>query len=105
MLLMPTAIDDPRRYIHRSEPPPLARELHDHVVGPSGDTFETVAEGTDLVSERHDQQALASADIELRAFLARLLGWKPDRTTVVDRAHRSIRLAADRHAALVLCGK
>jgi Inner membrane component of T3SS, cytoplasmic domain len=42
--------------------------------------------------------------IELRGFLARLLGWRSDRTEIVDRALRSIRMAATRRVALVLCG-
>ena len=42
--------------------------------------------------------------IALRGFLARLLGWRSDRTEVVDRALRSIRMAAARRTALVLCG-
>jgi hypothetical protein len=42
--------------------------------------------------------------IALRGFLARLLGWRSDRTEVVDRALRSIRMAATRRTALVLCG-
>jgi len=39
---------------------------------------------------------------ELRAFLARLLGWSNDRA--VEHAIRSLALAADHRAALVLCG-
>jgi hypothetical protein len=42
--------------------------------------------------------------IALRGFLSRMLGWRADRTAVVDRALRSIRMAATRRAALVLCG-
>jgi ActR/RegA family two-component response regulator len=42
--------------------------------------------------------------ITLRGFLARMLGWRGDRTEVVDRALRSIRMAVTRRAALVLCG-
>jgi hypothetical protein len=42
--------------------------------------------------------------ITLRGFLARLLGWRGDRTEVVDRALRSIRMSATRRTALVLCG-
>lgn len=42
--------------------------------------------------------------IELRGFLARLLGWGADRVEVVDHALRAIRLAATRRAVLVLCG-
>jgi pSer/pThr/pTyr-binding forkhead associated (FHA) protein len=42
--------------------------------------------------------------IDLRGFLARLLGWSSDRTAVVDHALRSVRLAASRRVALVLCG-
>jgi hypothetical protein len=41
----------------------------------------------------------------IRPFLARILGWGDDRAVAVDRAQRSIRLAASRHAALVLCGE
>jgi hypothetical protein len=42
--------------------------------------------------------------IALRGFLARLLGWRGERTEVVDRALRSIRLAATHRTPLVLCG-
>lgn len=39
---------------------------------------------------------------ELRAFLARMLGWSNERA--VELALRSLALALDHHAALVLCG-
>lgn len=42
--------------------------------------------------------------IELRCFFARLLGWRSDRTELVDYALRSVRMAATRRVALVLCG-
>jgi pSer/pThr/pTyr-binding forkhead associated (FHA) protein len=42
--------------------------------------------------------------VELRGFLARLLGWRRDRIAVVDHALRSIRMAATRRVALVLRG-
>jgi len=42
--------------------------------------------------------------IELRGFLARLLGWRSDRAAVVDHALRSIRMASTKRLALVLCG-
>lgn len=42
--------------------------------------------------------------VALRSFLARLLGWRSERTEVVDHALRSIRMAATRRVALVLCG-
>jgi FHA domain len=42
--------------------------------------------------------------VALRGFLARLLGWRSDRTEVVDHALRSIRMAATRRVPLVLCG-
>jgi hypothetical protein len=42
--------------------------------------------------------------IALRGFLARMLGWRGDRTEVVDHALRSIRMSATRRTALVLCG-
>jgi hypothetical protein len=40
----------------------------------------------------------------LRGFLARLLGWSSAQTENVDHALRSVRMAAMRRAALVLCG-
>lgn len=40
---------------------------------------------------------------ELRAFLARILGW--DRERIVERAERSVELAADGRVALLLCGE
>jgi pSer/pThr/pTyr-binding forkhead associated (FHA) protein len=48
--------------------------------------------------------AESSRSVALRGFLARLLGWGSDRTEVVDHALRSIRMAATRRVALVLCG-
>jgi hypothetical protein len=49
--------------------------------------------------------AESSRSVALRGFLARLLGWRSDRTEVVDHALRSIRMAATRRSALVLCGQ
>lgn len=43
--------------------------------------------------------------VALRGFLARLLGWRSHRTEAVDHALRSVRLAATRRFALVLCGE
>jgi hypothetical protein len=40
----------------------------------------------------------------LRSFLARLLGWKNERTGMVDLALRTVRMAATRRTALMLCG-
>ena len=48
--------------------------------------------------------AESRCSIALRGFLARLLGWRSERIAVVDHALRSIRMAATRRAALVLCG-
>jgi hypothetical protein len=48
--------------------------------------------------------AESSRSVALRGFLARTLGWRSDRIEVVDHALRSIRLAATRRTALVLCG-
>jgi FHA domain-containing protein len=42
--------------------------------------------------------------IELRSFIARLLGWTAEQTPMVDFALRAIRLAATRRLPLVLCG-
>jgi len=49
--------------------------------------------------------AESSRSVALRGFLARLLGWRSDRTEVVDHALRSVRMAATRRVALVLCGE
>jgi hypothetical protein len=48
--------------------------------------------------------AESSRSVVLRGFLARLLGWRSDRTEVIDHALRSIRMAATRRVALVLRG-
>src|SRR5215510_7453960 len=45
-----------------------------------------------------------SADGAVKAFLARILGWERGRAFAVERAHRSIKLATSRYAALVLRG-
>ncbi len=42
--------------------------------------------------------------IALRNFLARLVGWGEGRAEIVDHALRSVRMAATRRAALILCG-
>jgi hypothetical protein len=42
--------------------------------------------------------------IELRSFLARLLGWTSDKIATVDFALRAVRMAATRRVPLVLCG-
>jgi len=49
--------------------------------------------------------AESGRSVALRAFLARALGWRSDRTDAVDHALRSIRMAAARRVALVLCGE
>lgn len=43
--------------------------------------------------------------VALRGFCARILGWGADRTTIVDRALRSIRMARTHRTALWLCGE
>jgi pSer/pThr/pTyr-binding forkhead associated (FHA) protein len=48
--------------------------------------------------------AESKLSIALRSFLARLVGWGRGRAEIVDHALRSVRMAATRHAALVLCG-
>jgi len=48
--------------------------------------------------------AESGRSVALRGFLARILGWRSDRTHVVDQALRSIRMAAARRSALVLRG-
>jgi hypothetical protein len=44
----------------------------------------------------------ASDEDSLRSFIARILGWAPERAEAVDHAIHSLDLAADHHAALVL---
>jgi FHA domain-containing protein len=41
----------------------------------------------------------------LRSFLARLLGWRNERSGLLDQALRAVRMAATRRTALVLCGE
>jgi hypothetical protein len=41
----------------------------------------------------------------IRPFLRRILGYSDASTTAVDRAERSLQLAANRYATLVLCGE
>lgn len=41
----------------------------------------------------------------LRSYLGRILGWKTRQTRAVDFALRSVRMAAARRSALVLCGE
>jgi len=41
----------------------------------------------------------------LRGFVARILGWSPSRADAVEHAIRSINLAVERSAALVLLGE
>ncbi|MBX3156798.1 MAG: FHA domain-containing protein [Deltaproteobacteria bacterium] len=43
--------------------------------------------------------------IALRSFLARLLGWHRDRCEAVDLALRAVRIAATRHAPLIVSGE
>jgi hypothetical protein len=49
--------------------------------------------------------AESSRSVALRGFLARLLGWRADRTEAIDHALRAVRLAVTRRAELVLCGE
>lgn len=53
--------------------------------------------GVTLVAE-------SARSIELRAFLARVLGWRSERIETVDLALRAVRMAATRRVALALCG-
>ena len=48
--------------------------------------------------------AESARSVQLRNFLARVLGMDPSRAEVVDRAFRAVRLAAARRTALVLSG-
>ena len=49
--------------------------------------------------------AESGRSIALRRLLARILGWTSDRTETVDLALRSVRAAAARRAALVVCSE
>jgi hypothetical protein len=48
---------------------------------------------------------LANDETTLRSFCARILGWTTDREVVVEHAVRSIELAIDQSAALVVLGE
>lgn len=43
--------------------------------------------------------------LELRAFLARLIGWEPERRVAIDRAVRAVRRMATLRGRLLLCGE
>lgn len=47
----------------------------------------------------------SDADAAVRGFVARILGWSPGRADAVEHAVRSIELAVERSAALVLLGE
>jgi len=49
--------------------------------------------------------AESARSIVLRSFLARLIGWSSEHAGLVDHALRSVRLAATRAVALILCGE
>ncbi|MEO7732168.1 MAG: hypothetical protein ABIY55_14430 [Kofleriaceae bacterium] len=46
-----------------------------------------------------------TVDLAIRPFLRRILGYSDASTIAVDRAERSLQLAASRYATLVLCGE
>jgi hypothetical protein len=46
-----------------------------------------------------------TVDLAIRSFLRRILGYSDASTIAVDRAERSLQLAANRDATLVLCGE
>jgi hypothetical protein len=46
-----------------------------------------------------------TVDLAIRPFLRRILGYSNAATIAVDRAERSLQLAASRYATLVLCGE
>jgi len=48
--------------------------------------------------------AESGRSVALRGFLSRVLGWRSECTDLVDHALRSVRMAATRRLALVLCG-
>lgn len=49
--------------------------------------------------------AESGRSVVLRQFLSRILGWRSERTEVVDHALRGVRMAATRRSALVMCGE
>lgn len=76
---------------------------HNDAVADPGDGVEHVAGASSAVSSCCLDEP-TSADAAVKAFLARILGWEHRRSVTVERAHRSIKLATSRYAALVLCG-
>ena len=65
----------------------------------------TLEPGAEVGIGRITLIAESRALIALRSFLARLLGWSPDRIAAVDRALRAVRTAARRRGALIVCGE
>jgi hypothetical protein len=63
-----------------------------------------LAPGIEIGIGRTTLIAESARSIELRNYLARLIGWGGSQIEIVDRALRSVRMAAARRVALVLCG-
>jgi hypothetical protein len=63
-----------------------------------------LAPGSELGMGKTTMIAESLRFVELRMFLARILGWTSHRQEDVDRALRAIRHASARRAALYLCG-
>lgn len=87
-------------------PPQAVAAQLDHLAEHSAGELGDVACPARSAGELCCEGARTTLDMTaIRPFLARILGWSDDRVIAVDRAQRSIRLAAGRHAALVLCGE
>jgi hypothetical protein len=76
---------------------------HDDPPVDPGQSIEDVGSGSDAPPSCCLDEP-TSTDGVVKAFLARILGWERGRAVAVERAQRSIKLAASRYAALVLCG-
>lgn len=67
--------------------------------------FESLLQpGTEIGIGPRTLIAESARSIALQAFLARVLGWRRERIDAVDHALRSMRMAATRRGALMLCG-
>lgn len=108
-------LDDPARHVSRLHAR-LVREQARWLLRDLGSTNGVRLDGarrTEIVLEPGVEIGIggltliaeSGRSVALRGFLSRILGWRSNRIDVVDHALRSIRLAATRRIALVLCGE
>jgi hypothetical protein len=105
MRFPPTTLDEPCQPSKSAATSPTADAQLDNLTYCDDDDLGDLASAMRAASGLRGSGCQTTPDMMVRPFLARILGWSDDRAIVVNRAQRSIRLAATRHAALVLCGE